>query len=463
MFKSRCFFRNSAMPLAVAVFTMAVASFAVSESRGGGGNLFNRNSVGGVHVDVEGVVGKPTAETVAALRKNWEEKMEPIADELGGHTAVRCISLKRLEAAIDRALANNISGTAFDLPDAVRNLGGLQRIEYVFVYPDQNDIVLAGPGEAWKVSEKGTMVGATTERPVLLLEDLMIALRHVKSARQSGITCSIDPTAEGRRRLEAFLSSQTQFSKSVAAGVEKSMGMQNITVTGVPEASHLARVLVGSDYRMKRIGMNLDESPVSGLPSYIDLLKSTRGLSADVMPRWWLACNYHPLAKSEDGLAWQIRGPGVKAMTENDFIDATGNVTGSAGTNPVAQKWADLMTEHYGELSVKDPVFGQLRNVMDLCVVAALIDKQRLLERANLSLPLLADPDSKLVFSPLNPPKQVPTQCGYMKKGRSWIITASGGVDVDVWSVIQQTQVDVDVDRVRKSSAAADDANWWWN
>ena len=33
-------------------------------------------------------------------------------------------------------------------------------------------------------------------------------------------------------------------------------------------------------------------------------------------PRWWLACDYQPLARTEDGLGWQLRGRGVKAMTE---------------------------------------------------------------------------------------------------------------------------------------------------
>ena len=33
------------------------------------------------------------------------------------------------------------------LPDEVKYLAGLQRIRYVFVYPEQQDIVLAGFGE----------------------------------------------------------------------------------------------------------------------------------------------------------------------------------------------------------------------------------------------------------------------------------------------------------------------------
>jgi hypothetical protein len=429
----------------------------------GGLNNFRNNNVGGISVDVDGVVGDRHAEAAEKLRRVRLERFAPIAADLGAAAGTRRISLKRLEAIIADELKNNISATPFELPQSVQYLGGLQRIEYVFVYPEQGDVVLAGPGEGWKIDKWGNVVGAKSGRPVMLLEDLIVALRYIKSARSEGITCSIDPTEEGRRRLDQFLSRQTTFNPGVIAGIEKTMGMQKITTTGMPAESHLSRVMVASDYRMKRIGMGHEPSLVSGLPSYIDMLKSSRQTSRDLMPRWWLACNYEPLAKAENGLAWQLRGPGVKAMTEIDFISKTGEVRATGAKNPIAQKWAELMTSKYDELSVQDPVFGQLRNVIDLCVVAALIDQEGLLQRANLSLPMLADTDSKLIFEPLLPPRTVPTQCSHLKKGRQHVLTASGGVDIDVWSVIENTETDAKVDQVHRDSAAPQTELWYWN
>ncbi len=429
-----------------------------------GQNALRQNNVGGISVNAEGVVGEPSVAGAENLRRVYVERMTGIPDELGRDVAIRKISLKGLEAAIAKCLKNNISGTPFDLPDEIRYLGGLQRIEYVLVYPQENDVVLAGPGEGWKVDARGNIVGVTTGQPVLLLEDLLVALRNVKAARRVAISCSIDPTAEGRRNLQAFLNRQRKFSPAVKAGVEQSLGMQQVSITGVPPESHLARVMVASDYRMKRIAMNLAPSPVDGLPGFIDLLQATRGLPRDVMPRWWLACNYEPLAKADNGLAWQIRGRGVKAMTENDLISETGQVTASGQTNPTAQKWADLMTKHYGALSLKDPVFGQLQNVMDVCVATALIEQQHLFETAGLSLPVLADPQSKLTFDSMTPATNVPSQCSTTKKGRSWIITASGGVDLDVWGVIENVELDPAVDRTHGAAAAPQDTSqWWWN
>ena len=47
--------------------------------------------------------------------------------------------------------------------------------------------MLVGPGEGWKVDGTGNVVGVTTGLPVMLLDDLLVALRSAKAAAQGGI------------------------------------------------------------------------------------------------------------------------------------------------------------------------------------------------------------------------------------------------------------------------------------
>ena len=54
------------------------------------------------------------------------------------------------------------------------------------------------------------------------------------------------------------------------------------------------------------------------------------------------------------------------------------------------------MTAHYDRLSERSSIFGQLRNLMDLCVVAAVIDKNDLDEKAGLDLSALASDEIPL-------------------------------------------------------------------
>jgi len=424
--------------------------------------LRNR-AVGGISIDPSGAVAEPDLKTRAMLRRRKIELLKDIPDGLNRTVELRKVSLRGLEAAIDDALENN----AGVLPDEVKYLAGLQRVEYVLVYPETQDVVLAGPGEGWTVDERGNTVGITTGRPVLLLDDLLVALRSVEAAREIGISCSIDPTPEGVRSFRKYIKGVRQFSPAVAAAAEKALGQQKVTITGVPDTSHFARVLVSADYRMKRIAMNLEKSPVRGLPSYVDMMPR-RSRSQNTMPRWWLAGDYDSVARSEDGLAWQVRGHGVKTMTEDDYVAEDGSRTETGKTSSAASRWANLMTDKYEDLSAKETIFGELRNVMDLCVVSALIAKEDLFGRAGCELPLLTSQDGALMLEKMNAPKAVATQCSFTKSGRSWILTASGGVQIDSWQIASRTESAPELKKVHDSattnSATTNDAKrWWWN
>ncbi|HTN76951.1 MAG TPA: DUF1598 domain-containing protein [Pirellulaceae bacterium] len=420
---------------------------------------FRGNNVGGVSIDAKGVVSGPSLDGRNANLQQMRQDIKKPAADLARPVELRMVSLRGLEAAVADAQKNKMGV----LPDEVRFLAGIQRIQYVFVYPEANDIILAGPGEGWKVRDDATVVGVTTDRPVVLFDDLIVALRTSKAAREASISCSIDPTPEGRRNLDAFLAKQKTFNPTIPAQIEKAMGPQVITLTGVPTDSHLARVLVAADYRMKRIAMHLDPSPIKELPSFISMMQAKKSISKDMMPRWWLACNYEPLGRSEDGLAWELRGPGVKCMTEDDFIGADGGVKGSGKQNPMALAWANQMTEVYDKLAVKDPVFGDLRNVMDLCVVAALIDKEEMLSKAKLELPLLMSETDGYEYEKWNSPKQIATQSSFLKAGREYIITASGGVEVTSWEVASKSEVSEKVGQTRAGAKAPEGASWWAN
>jgi hypothetical protein len=221
--------------------------------------------------------------------------------------------------------------------------------------------------------------------------------------------------------------------------------------------------MIASDYRMKRIAMHLDKSPLSELPSYLELLQSARDVDRNLMPRWWLANDYEPLLCSEDGLAWQLSGPRVRAMTEDDYVAADGSVVRSGRVSRVARQWADRMNAHYDALVAKDPVFGQLRNVMDFCVVAALIDRYDLLGVAGCSLPYLTRDDSPLGTLELHAPQTVATQCSYTKRGSNWIITASGGVEIDGYRVTENRRQSGEVVKQRRAAAPPAAASWHWN
>jgi hypothetical protein len=425
---------------------------------------WGRGAVGGVVIQLDGLVQNATLEQRHALAKLRREEVQEPARAMKQAVELRKISLKALEAACEHYWEQNNG----ELPDEVKYLGGLQRVQYVLVYPEHNDIVLAGPAEGWKVDPLGNIVGITTGRPVLQLDDLIVALRTVETARQGGISCSINPTPEGHQALHQLLerhrnSRQTPNISVLEQQMKQAFGPQQVTLTGIPDNSHFARVLVAADYRMKRLAMKLDPSPIRGFPSYIDLIKGMSSKDPKVNPRWWLACNYEPVAKSDDDLAWELRGQGVKCLTEDDLIMADGRAVQTGRRSPAAQQWADLMTKHFEQLAMKEPVFGELRNLMDLTVVAALIDQYDLTSRAGCSLPMLMGSHGGIVTADWPAPKTVPPECSFMQTSAGLLVTASGGVQIESFQVASQTELSDAVKSVRQQIQRPADPSWWWN
>lgn len=443
---------TAALGTAAAVLAMTAAPVHA------GHRFFQNRAVGGVTVDTSGVVGRTTPADVKTLREFMAKETAAAGADLVRPVGMRMISLKGLEAAIEDAIKNNLG----ELPDEVRYMAGLQRIEYVFVHPEENDVVLAGPGEGWKVNELGAVVGVTTGRPVLQLDDFLVAMRSVENARREPISCSIDPTPEGRDRLQAFLSRQRGMNDSVLPGVQQAMGPQVVSIHGVDANTHFARVLVAADFRMKQYAMGLEQAPVRDLKSFLQIVKQRNARPNNMTPRWWLAPSYEPIARSEDGLSFQLVGQGVKAMTEEEFVAEGGDVKGAGKANPMAQQWANLFTEKYDELCKADPAFGDLRNIMDQSVVAALIKKEGLLEKANCSLPLLSGQDERLTVTAWHAPKSVPTQSSFIQVGNDYVITASGGVQIESWQVADKTEASTAVAEARQKGGYAG-ASWWWN
>jgi hypothetical protein len=235
--------------------------------------------------------------------------------------------------------------------------------------------------------------------------------------------------------------------------------MQQISVHGVPDTSHFASVLVAADYRMKRIAMDFDPAPVRGLPSYLQMLSG--GGHGVKTPRWWLEPQCEVL-RDPDGLAWDLRNSSVKCLTEEDFLTASGDRRHSGKASPIAQKWADLMTQKYPELAAADPIFGQLHNCMDLAVVSAMIVKERLTERAGDGLPILMD-GSTVTTGVFHAPKQTESISSVIKKGRNWMVSTSGGVKINSWAIADKAKLSQSVAGIRAKSTAADTSAWWWN
>ena len=136
------------------------------------------------------------------MRERIASAKATLDPKVAAFSKLRKVSLNRLEQAI-----LDHQGT---LTDEMRYLAGLLRVRYVFYYPDSKDIVLAGPAEGWVPDLSGRIVGLTSRRPVVQLQDVVVALRAFPPGGSATplIGCSIDPTQEGLAAMQHFLREQ---------------------------------------------------------------------------------------------------------------------------------------------------------------------------------------------------------------------------------------------------------------
>lgn len=419
--------------------------------------LIRAPAVGGVMINVDGVVSAPQVSVQRRLQQVHQQALAEIPGDLKAWSNLRKVSLRRLEAVVKQQRAANFMA----LPDDVKYLAGLQRVRYIFVVPEQNDIILAGPAEGWQVDVLGNVVGVGTHRPVLLLDDLVVAFRALR-LDPNGMTCSIDPTAEGIQQLQQVVRRMRNMGdpQRTRQVIQQALGPQLVTIQGVAPTTHLARVMLAADFRMKRLAMAFDKAPVPGLPSYLELVKASGRGVQETTPRWWLAPWYEPLQTTPDGLTWEIRGQGVRCMTEQDLLRGDGSRQHTGRASAVAKRWADRLTETYDQLAAVDSAFGLLQNVMDLAVVAAIVEREGLLDRAGLELPYFLNDEITATY---HAPKRVETQVNIIKKGRNWLISASGGVQLDAWSVTNDPQQSEELGQVHDQHAQAKGQRWWWD
>jgi hypothetical protein len=422
--------------------------------------------IAGIDVDAAGVLrvrqfdpGLAQQRLAAARAKADADVMQP--------SKLRKVSLHRLEAAIGQQLAAGAG-----LSEEIRALAGLTAVQYVFYYPETKDIVIAGPAEGFFADPTDRLIGMQTGRPVVLLEDLVTALRAYApgQAPTSIISVSIDPTEQGLRQMNQFLTSvrgrvRPSDAEQLAAGLKDNLGLQTVTFKGIPSATHFARVLVEADYRMKLVGIGLERLPVR-VTSYVERANPS-AVAANAMERWYFQPNYDGIAVSDDGLAMKIKERGVQLVGENERV-AGGRRAASGRVNKASQAFCQEFTEKFNQIAERVRVYSELRQLIDVAIAAAYIQQQDFYGQAAWDLPILLD-ETQLSVETYTVPEQVETAVNAIWRGNTLMTPLGGGVHVRPSTALSSEYLVVDSSgenvQAKQASGPTDlaDGQWWWD
>ena len=367
----------------------------------------------GIHVDPDGVLRSRSVDPdprLAETRRN--ARQAPAQDGL------LYISLPKLFTE-----ARRLREAKKPLPDEIRYLGGLTKLTYVFAYPDEKDLVIAGPSEPIDARDAYRPLGRRTGRPLMHLDDLVTAIRAFAPGRRPDrLGCDIDITPEIRERVAAKIKAigptarLTGFQKTCDR-IAEAGGPQPVKYYGMDPDTRFAFVCVEADYRLKQLALGYWPSPVKEVPSYKSLL-----LVPEMELRFSLESSYEALRASPDGTAFELKGPSLK-VNGGRLGDPASTVQ---DMTPAGRTFVEACNAHLDGLTRTLICWSDLMNLADLSVLAALLTGgDRLAERTGWDLGWILDP-AACEIARMPAPRSAATLCAIAVSGNNAIFVTGG-------------------------------------
>ena len=417
---------------------------------------------GGVHVDAGGVLSRYTAKDVGQLRNrqlNAAKASYSLSGDVTAKSSLRCVGLNRLEKIVE---ANGI------VTEEMKYLAGIQRITHVFYFPESKDIVIAGPAEGWFPGHEGAMIGVGSQQPVCELQHLITALRAYAPGKEGPgvVGCSIDPTEEGNKRLQQFQTRSRGLSQQAfVRGVQESLGKQVIRVDGIPAITHAAQMMVAADFRMKRIGLEVDRMRVRGLQTF---LSRTEPNDSNALFRWFFVPDYDCVVLTEDRTGMQLVGEGVKLVAENEVVGTDGERNVVQGElDPGSAAFTRSFTREYPQIAKQALVFAQLRNWIDMLICAAHIQQEDFYGKSGWSMAFFGN-EKQYPLETFVAPKEVDAVVGVTRYRNLTLAPVGGGIEIDAKRALgaEHAKPDRDgkiADRQKQVALNLPDGVWWWD
>lgn len=390
--------------------------------------------------------------------------------EIAQQSDLRFVSLTQLEREASKRMTEGRP-----IVETMKNLAGITQLKYVVVDPKSRDVLIGGPSEAWKYDSNGNPVGVKSGRPTLQLDDLVTVLRTFLNDGQQNFGCSFNPRPEGLKQIQAFVEQSNARGPLDSAAVkgwvnqlQSKLGPQDIELWGVPRDSRVARVVTEADYRLKMIGIGkLEGGP--HVPSIFELLtvEEQKSSKLDAL-RWWLTMKYDAILHSPDHNVFEIQGPSVQCLSENQYLTEKGERVGTGQADVTNRTFAANFTQHYAELAQRDIAFADLQNVFDLALVAALLKNEGIANRIGWEAGSFA---SHGMYEPAvyAAPREVESVANHrVYRGKDIVVQVAGGVCGDLMSVVRDREVMKSSESLKDMTARTAPSNqpqgrWWWD
>jgi hypothetical protein len=164
----------------------------------------------------------------------------------------------------------------------------------------------------------------------------------------------------------------------------------------------------------------------------------------------------------------ELVGDGVKLVGEHELVGGDGSRRASGQVDRASQQFTDGFTKAYPELAQKSPVYAQLRNLIDMLVAAAFVQKEDYFGKAGWSMELFRD-EEQFPVEIHDAPKQAATAVNSLWKGNRLMTPVGGGVQIEATKALSPGAILADENGKLKEQQAKLDLraipkdHWWWD
>jgi hypothetical protein len=408
---------RSLAALVIAIALVLQAGIALGQQQpppNNGGQVF------GISIDPAGAIQFRDRDAKAELAK--VKARRPVKETAAeADNRLKFLSLVKLSADLREHVEANKP-----LPEQIKYVGGLTQIRYVLVYPEDKDLVIAGPSEEIDSSNPMQPRGKLTGRPIIQLDDLVVALRRAAGPdARKPFGCSIDPPPNAVERAKAVLDRVGSSDRGLLAReIAREMGPQQVRLFGAPADSRIAFICVAADYQLKRYTTVVDPFPLAGIGHPIDNSRPAGN-------GFWFEPMLDKLLVAPDGNAYEIRGQRIQLKAGAIPFD-------TKGATERAKAWSAKVTQNVPQLAAAVPLYADLQNIVDVAVVGALIQKDDLDKKVGWDMSWLMD-ESK--FQTRSIP--IPRTCDTIVNYAAGSLTA-GGVSIGLEQLIEKGDRETD-------------------
>jgi len=151
-----------------------------------------------------------------------------------------------------------------------------------------------------------------------------------------------------------------------------------------------------------------------------------------------------------------------------ELVQSDGTRVDSDLGDRASKVFTNSFTKLYPQLAQRSPVYAQLRNLIDMSIVAAVIQQNDFFGQADWNMDLFGD-EGRFPVEVFEAPKTVATAVNAIWRGRQLMTPVGGGVSIQPLLALASENLIQDADGkvsgTRKSISLSElpETVWWWD